>query len=36
MLSIELENTKITVLPDGRMDVENSARYLGLKPKTLA
>lgn len=35
-MTIELEMTRVTVLPDGRMDVENSARYLGLKPKTLA
>ena len=26
----------VRVLPDGRMDRENAALYLGLKPKTLA
>ena len=35
-MSIELVTTKVTVLPDGRMDSKNSALYLGLKPKTLA
>lgn len=31
MISIE-----ITIFPDGRLDVRNAARYLGLKEKTLA
>jgi hypothetical protein len=26
----------VTVLPDGRMDTKNAARYLGLSEKTLA
>jgi helix-turn-helix protein len=26
----------VTVLPDGRMDTKNAARYLGLREKTLA
>jgi hypothetical protein len=26
----------ISMFPDGRLDRENAARYLGLKPKTLA
>ena len=32
----EIETVHVRVLPDGRMDRENAARYLGLKPKTLA
>ena len=31
-----IENVRVRVLPDGRMDRENAARYLGRKPKTLA
>jgi hypothetical protein len=27
---------EISIFPDGRMDVVNAARYLGLKEKTLA
>jgi hypothetical protein len=27
---------QVQILPDGRMDCENAALYLGLKPKTLA
>lgn len=30
------KTTKVTILPDGRMDTKNAAIYLGLKPKTLA
>jgi Helix-turn-helix domain len=29
-------NISVIVYPDGRMDSENAAAYLGLKPKTLA
>ena len=32
----EIETVRVRVLPDGRMDRKNAARYLGLKPKTLA
>ncbi len=35
-MQTEIETTKVTMFPDGRMDVENASRYLGLKPKTLA
>lgn len=34
-----MENVKeinITIYPDGRMDTENAARYLGCSPKTMA
>ena len=33
---IEVESVKVRVLPGGRMDRENAAKYLGKKPKTLA
>lgn len=29
-------NIEVTVLPDGRLDTENAAAYLGLSVKTLA
>ncbi len=31
-----IENVKVRVLPDGRMDRRNAALYLGVSPKTLA
>ena len=31
-----IEHMKVTVFPDGRLDTENAARYLGFSPKTLA
>jgi hypothetical protein len=31
-----LDEVRVRVLPDGRMDRENAARYLGHQPKTLA
>ena len=31
-----VEIVRIRVLPDGRMTREDAARYLGMKPKTLA
>jgi len=31
-----LEVVKVTMLPDGRMNTRNAARYLGVKEKTLA
>ena len=31
-----IEQVKVRVLPDGRMDRENAAKYLGNKVKTLA
>ena len=36
MVGAEIEPIRIRVLPDGRMDRENAAKYLGRKPKTLA
>lgn len=32
--AVEVE--KVLILPDGRMDTKNAARYLGLSEKTLA
>lgn len=32
----EIETVRLRILPDGRMDRETAARYLGRKPKTLA
>ena len=31
-----LEVSKVSVLPDGRMDAVNASRYMGLSQKTLA
>ena len=31
-----VESIAVSMFPDGRLDVKNSARYLGLKEKTLA
>ena len=36
IVAAEIEPIRIRVLPDGRMDRENAAKYLGKKPKTLA
>ena len=33
---VEIEPIRVRILPDGRMDRKNAARYLGRKPKTLA
>ena len=33
---VEIEPVRVRVLPDGRLDRENAAKYLGRKPKTLA
>jgi hypothetical protein len=33
---VEIERVKVVVYPDGRVDTENAARFLGLSPKTLA
>jgi hypothetical protein len=35
-MEIELERMKVVVYPDGRLDTDNAARFLGLSPKTLA
>ena len=34
--TIELVQQQVIILPDGRMDRRNAARYLGLAEKTLA
>ena len=34
--TIELEPIRVRILPDGRMDRQNAATYLGKTPKTLA
>ncbi len=31
-----LEHVHVRILPDGRMTRRDAARYLGMKPKTLA
>ena len=31
-----VEHVHVRILPDGRMTREDAARYLGMKPKTLA
>ena len=31
-----LKTKEVTVLPDGRMDAKNAARYIGLSDKTMA
>ena len=35
-MTTNLSFSEVSVLPDGRMDAKNAARYLGLSPKTLA
>jgi hypothetical protein len=35
-MDAKIQLVKVVVFPDGRLDTENSARYLGLSPKTLA
>jgi putative DNA primase/helicase len=35
-MEIELERMKVVVYPDGRLDTDNAAKFLGLSPKTLA
>jgi hypothetical protein len=35
-VSDSIDNVRVRVLPDGRMDRETAARYLGRRPKTLA
>lgn len=31
--AVETNSEAVTVLPDGRMDTKNAARYVGLKAK---
>ncbi len=35
-MQIEMERVKVVIYPDGRLDTDNAARFLGLSPKTLA
>ena len=35
-LTHSVEHVAVRILPDGRMTREDAARYLGMKPKTLA
>jgi hypothetical protein len=35
-VSDAIDMVRVRVLPDGRMDRESAARYLGRRPKTLA
>ena len=35
-LTDPVEHVPIRILPDGRMTREDAARYLGMRPKTLA
>lgn len=36
MTAPPLEVIKVVILPDGRMDTENAAKYIGCSEKTLA
>jgi hypothetical protein len=36
MVATEVDVVRVRILPDGRMTRDDAARYLGLKPKTLA
>ena len=35
-MTMEIKTVQVQVLPDGRMDSPNTARYLGVTKKTLA
>ena len=35
-MASELERVKVIVYPDGRLDTDNAAKFLGFSPKTLA
>src|SRR5256885_2983484 len=35
-MGMSIQPVDVTILPDGRMDRKNAARYLGLSVKTLA
>jgi len=35
-MEIDFKKVKVVVYPDGRLDTENAAQFLGLSPKTLA
>jgi hypothetical protein len=36
VISEQVETIKVTILPDGRMDTDNAAKYIGRTPKTMA
>ena len=36
IMEVQTYPVRVRILPDGRMDRENAAKYLGRKPKTLA
>jgi hypothetical protein len=35
-MDLEIQRLKVVIFPDGRLDTDNSARFLGLSAKTLA
>jgi len=35
-MNTEIQRVKVVVFPDGRLDSDNAAQFLGLSPKTLA
>jgi len=35
-MTVDAAHITLQILPDGRMDAKNAARYLGCSPKTLA
>ena len=35
-MDVEIQRLKVVIFPDGRLDTDNSARFLGLSAKTLA
>jgi hypothetical protein len=35
-METEFQRVKVVIFPDGRLNIENAARFLGLAPKTLA
>jgi hypothetical protein len=36
LVPVEMETVRIRILPDGKMDSANAAKYVNRKPKTLA
>jgi hypothetical protein len=35
-MTAEIETVRVVAYPDGRLNTDNAARFLGLSPKTLA
>jgi hypothetical protein len=35
-MDVEIQRLKLVIFPDGRLETNNSARFLGLSAKTLA